>query len=133
MIASRAPFAQVFFDWRGGLASEERAKASAASAHYAGAQFDALQAALAEHGPSPACRLDDPYFARTSPCDMLIDEVEAIWSAIAESDDWRPLEDKLRLIDEMRRALEPVEAGAEEATTSRVPSPLAAPRSQAKA
>ena len=43
---------------------------------------------------------------------MLIDEVEAIWSAIAERDDWAPLEEKLRRIDEMRRALAPVEPGA---------------------
>ncbi len=127
MIASRAPFAQVFFDWRGGLAREERVKASPASAHYAGPEFEALRTALAEHGPSPTCRLDDPYFAQEAPCDMLIDEVEAIWSAISERDDWRPLEEKLRLIDEMRRALEPVEVGAvgEEAKSSRVPSPLA--------
>ena len=27
---------------------------------------------------------------------MHIEEVEAIWSAIAERDDWKPLEDKIR-------------------------------------
>ena len=113
MIASRAPFAQMFFDWRGGLASAERAKASPASAHYAGPEFDVLRTALAEHQPSPACRLDVPYYARATPCDMLIDEVESIWSAISERDDWGPLEEKLRLIDEMRRVLAPEEAGAQ--------------------
>ena len=107
MIASRAPFAQTFFDWRGGLASAERAKASPASAHYAGPEFDVFRAALEEHSPSPASRLDDPYFAREAPCDMLIDEVESIWSAISERDDWGPLEEKLGRIDEMRRVLEP--------------------------
>jgi len=113
MIASHAPFAQVFFDWRGGLASAGRAKTSPASAHYAGVEFEVFRTALSEHRPNAACRLDDPYFARQAPCDMLIDEVEALWSAISERDDWRPLQDKLRLIDEMRRALEPAEAGEE--------------------
>jgi hypothetical protein len=36
---------------------------------------------------------------------MLIDELEAIWSAIAERDDWAPFEAKLAAIDEMRAAL----------------------------
>lgn len=112
MIASRAPFAQMFFDWRGGLASVERAKSSLATAYYAGPEFDLFRTALAEHEPSPACRLDHPYFAREAPCDMLIDEVESIWSAISERDDWGPLHEKLRRIDEMRRALKSVEGDA---------------------
>ena len=35
---------------------------------------------------------------------MLIEEVETIWSAIAERDDWKPFEAKLSRIDEMRTA-----------------------------
>ncbi len=112
MIASRAPFAQMFFDWRGGLPSAERAKASPASAHYAGPEFDVFRTALAEHLPSQNARLDHPYFAGAAPCDMLIDEVEAIWSAISERDDWGPLQGKLKLIYEMRRALATDEANA---------------------
>ena len=37
---------------------------------------------------------------------MLIDEVEAIWSAIAERDDWQPFEDKVRAIRRMGEALQ---------------------------
>ena len=39
------------------------------------------------------------------PCSMLIDEVEAIWSAIADRDDWAPLYAKLAAIRDMGAAL----------------------------
>ena len=38
-------------------------------------------------------------------CGMLIDEVEAIWSAIAERDDWSPLQAKIVAIREYGAAL----------------------------
>jgi hypothetical protein len=46
-----------------------------------------------------ACWSDD------SPQAMLIDEVEAIWSAIAEHDDWQPLTDKIAAVRRMGEAL----------------------------
>lgn len=39
------------------------------------------------------------------PCAMLIDEVEAIWSAIADRDDWAPLQAKVAAIRAMGAAL----------------------------
>ena len=36
---------------------------------------------------------------------MLIDEVEAIWSAIAEKDDWAPFEAKIEAIRRMAEAM----------------------------
>lgn len=42
------------------------------------------------------------------PCSMLIDEVEAIWSAIAERDDWKPLYDKVDAIRHMGAILNAV-------------------------
>ncbi len=36
---------------------------------------------------------------------MLIDEVEAIWAAIAERDDWQPLYDKVAALRRMGDAL----------------------------
>jgi hypothetical protein len=36
---------------------------------------------------------------------MHIEEVEAIWSAIAESDDWQPLNNKVKAIRRMGEAL----------------------------
>jgi len=38
---------------------------------------------------------------REAPCSMHIDEVEAIWAAIAERDDWSPLTTKVEAIREM--------------------------------
>jgi len=45
---------------------------------------------------------------------MLIDEVETIWSAVDERDDWAPLHAKVAAIREMGQALagEPLAAAA---------------------
>jgi len=48
---------------------------------------------------------DDDYWAGDAPQSMLIDEVEAIWSAIAERDDWEPLHAKVSLVRAMGNAL----------------------------
>jgi len=104
LLKSRAPFEQTLFDWRGGLASVDRAMGGPASAFYAHPEFAPLRAALAEHAPTPAARLDHPYFRRPTPCAMLIDEVESIWAPIAEKDDWSRFADKLADIAVMRDA-----------------------------
>jgi uncharacterized protein YdiU (UPF0061 family) len=46
-----------------------------------------------------------PYWSDPAPQSMLIDEVEAIWSAIAEGDDWQPLADKIAAVRRMGQAL----------------------------
>ena len=103
LMATRAPFEQTFFDWRGGLASAARAKASPSAAFYERPEFAPLREAFAEHKTVDA-RLDHPYFQQREPCAMLIDEVEAIWAPIAETDDWSSLEGKLAEIALMRDA-----------------------------
>jgi uncharacterized protein YdiU (UPF0061 family) len=45
------------------------------------------------------------YWSDPAPQSMLIDEVEAIWSAIAERDDWQPLADKIAAVRRMGQAL----------------------------
>ncbi|MEN2785613.1 protein adenylyltransferase SelO family protein [Sphingomonas qilianensis] len=45
-----------------------------------------------------------PYW-HGEPCSMLIDEVETLWSAIAERDDWAPLNAKIGAIRQMGEAL----------------------------
>ena len=47
---------------------------------------------------------DHAYWAETAVESMLIDEVEAIWSAIDRRDDWRPLEKKIASIRGMGEA-----------------------------
>ena len=104
LVSTKAPFEQCFFDWRGGLASRARAARSPSAAFYAQAAFEPVVAALAAHASAPDLRLDHPYFARSSPCTMIIDEVEAIWAPIAADDDWSLFEEKLRDIALMREA-----------------------------
>lgn len=39
--------------------------------------------------------LRHPYYQQTTPVSLVIEEVERVWSAISERDDWSPLEAKL--------------------------------------
>ncbi|MGD9508085.1 MAG: protein adenylyltransferase SelO [Geminicoccaceae bacterium] len=103
---SRAPFERTFFDWRGGLAGGERAAVRPSAPLYDGAAFAPLRKALAELEPVPGA-LEHPYFADPQPCTMLIDEVEALWAAIADGDDWAPLAAKLAAIDRLGEAYSP--------------------------
>jgi uncharacterized protein YdiU (UPF0061 family) len=61
------------------------------------------------------------YWSDSAPQAMLIDEVEAIWSAIAERDDWQPLHDKVAALRRMGDALgePPIPAGLVLARLSR--------------
>ena len=54
-----------------------------------------------------------PYWSDPSPQSMLIEEVEAIWAAIAEREDWAPLETKIGAISRMGEAhgTPPIPAG----------------------
>jgi uncharacterized protein YdiU (UPF0061 family) len=75
-----------FFDWRGGRLPEDEA--------YRAADFDDLRSRIeGRHSP-----LTHPYWSSDAPCSMLIDEVESIWAAIAERDDWEPFETKVAAI-----------------------------------
>ena len=51
-----------------------------------------------------ALATDHPYWSDGAPQTMLIDEVEAIWAAIAERDDWAPLEAKVAALRRMGEA-----------------------------
>lgn len=47
---------------------------------------------------------EHPYWDEGAPVSMLIDEVESLWSAIDERDDWQPLYDKVETIRRMGKA-----------------------------
>ena len=49
--------------------------------------------------------LTHAYWRDIDPCSMLIEEVEAIWAAIAERDDWAPFETKIAAIRRMGEAM----------------------------
>jgi hypothetical protein len=92
---TKVPFEQFFFDWFGGISSEPRATKSPFRAAYETPVFNAFRELFAEYTPAPGARLDDVYFSRETPCTLLIDEIESIWSAIDRSDDWGPFDRKI--------------------------------------
>jgi len=84
---------RLFFDWRGGR--------DPGAALYPSEPFRALAAALDGRAAAPA----HPFWSDPAPCSMHIEEVEAIWSAIAEADDWQPFERKIAAIRRMGEAM----------------------------
>ncbi len=104
---SQAGWDQFFHDWFGGGASSLRAAASPQAALYADAAFAVVRNGLETRTRDDATsRLAHPYFQRTSPTTMVISEVETLWAAIAERDDWSLFEAKLAQLGEMREALQ---------------------------
>jgi uncharacterized protein YdiU (UPF0061 family) len=94
-LATKAkPIDRVFFDWRGGNDPGEE--------FYPSDEFRAL-AKLLEGRESPPTH---EYWSDHAPCSMHIDEVETIWSAIAERDDWQPFNDKVTAVRRMGEAME---------------------------
>ena len=104
------------FDWWGGEASADRAGTGPSAAFYAHASFAPLRRAMGNFVPADPDRLAHPYFAASSPCTMLVEEVEALWDPIAENDDWSGFEKKVDAIREMGTALQLADAGVEGST-----------------
>jgi len=94
----------IFFDWFGGFSSAARALGGVRGKTYQGEAFDAFRFALMEHEPDRPERLEHPMFAAPEPEEMLIDEVEALWSAIDTADDWAPLKAKLARLETAKAA-----------------------------
>jgi len=91
-----------YFDWYGGDAS--RAMSGSAAKGYAGPSFEAFRRRIADYAAVAPERLALPYYRQAGPCSLLIDEIETIWSAIDERDDWGPFEAKLAAIAALRSA-----------------------------
>lgn len=83
-----------FFDARRGQLSQDG---------YPGDTWDKVRAAQAALSPRRG-HLDHPYWSGEAPCSMHIAEVEAIWSAIDQRDDWQPLHDKVAAVRAMGAA-----------------------------
>jgi len=94
----------LFFDWFCGFSSSARALGGVRGKTYQGEAFDAFRFALLEHEPDRPERLEHPMFAAPEPEELLIGEVEALWSAIEQGDDWAPLHAKLARLDAARSA-----------------------------
>ena len=94
----------LFFDWFCGFSSAARALGGPRGRLYQGEAFDAFRFALLEHEPDRPERLEHRMFAAPEPETLLIDEFEAIWAAIDQSDDWTPFQVKLARLRSAREA-----------------------------
>jgi uncharacterized protein YdiU (UPF0061 family) len=94
-----------FFDWFGGAASEARALAGPRAALYDGDAFKALRTAFEGYAPDRPERLEQAYFAGAEPEELLYPRIEAIWSAIAQGDDWSAFERMIERIGAARSAM----------------------------
>lgn len=104
------PPARLFFDWYGGELSAVRARTGPARAAWESRVFAPVRDAWSGHEPLDPLRLGSHYFERRDPCDLLVDEIEWIWEAIAERDDWQRFERKLERIAELRAATQTTES-----------------------
>ena len=86
---------RLFFDWRGGRDPGADA--------YPAETFRELARLLAGRDRPTARK--HPYWSDSRPCSMHIEEVEAIWAAIAEGDGWAPFEAKVAAIRRMAEAM----------------------------
>jgi serine/tyrosine/threonine adenylyltransferase len=88
-----------YHDWFGGTCR--------AADKYQHPLFAPLREALAACAPHPTAhtRLREEYFSQPAPCSLLIDEIEAIWSAIDLNDDWSLFYAKIEAIRTMGNAL----------------------------
>ena len=104
LAAKTVGIGRFFFDGRGGRGrGPSRAEEAYGSDAFAGFRQSVSHYAAADGA------LDHPYWSDDAPCSMHIDEVEAIWSRIDESDDWTAFEEKIKSV---RRMGEAMRAGA---------------------
>ncbi len=94
LTTTQAPLDRFWFDWRGGTPRHPG---------YDGPDWSALAAALATYTAAPAA-LAHPYWDDPAPQSMLVEEVETLWSAIAEADDWQPFHTKIAAVRRMGKA-----------------------------
>ncbi len=99
---TQAPFEQVMFDLF--AAQPERLARSPLGELYDADSFAPVRDGVLALPRHPGADLAHTYFERTRPRTMLIDEMEALWSPIADNDDWTAFNAALAEIEVMRDA-----------------------------
>ncbi|HYD38469.1 MAG TPA: YdiU family protein [Allosphingosinicella sp.] len=89
-----------FLDWRGGSLRPH----SAVAAAYDEEGFAEFRTRVGGYDAVPGAT-GHTYWADDEPCSMHIEEVEAIWAAIDEQDDWSPLYAKVAAVRRMGEAM----------------------------
>jgi hypothetical protein len=101
LLKSQVPFERFFYDWYGGPESARSADVMQARAAYRGDEFEAWRKALAGHQPLRSDLLRSsglPVAEEVAFTSMVIDEVERVWAAISDRDDWEPLSKKIEAV-----------------------------------
>ena len=96
----------LFFDWFCGEVSAERAMAGPRAGAYAREAAQSFRTLLSQHQSDRPERLQGAYFAAREPQELLYDEIETLWAAIADRDDWTVFNAKLDAIGVAREALQ---------------------------
>ncbi|MEP3227344.1 MAG: protein adenylyltransferase SelO family protein [Parasphingorhabdus sp.] len=86
---------QFFFDWGQNKIPQD--------GHYSTEVYDEFRREYESYEPFRSA--EDIYWQSHQPCSMYIEEVEAIWGAIDQDDNWQPLSEKVAAIRKMGSAL----------------------------
>jgi serine/tyrosine/threonine adenylyltransferase len=103
---SQMDLAQFYFDGFGGVLSADRRRESIAAPIYKTPEFldfFKILGAFTPEARTTIC-LQHSYFKRTTPCNLLIGEIESIWSAIEQKNDWSLFDAKINSIATMAQA-----------------------------
>ena len=93
---TRIPVDRFVYDWHGGPSATQRALSGPLGPLYRRRWFQPLRDALESRTPHPSA--EAWVSAAPGPVSLDNDEVRALWSSIAEHDDWTPFEAKLRQV-----------------------------------
>ncbi len=94
-------FEGCLFDWWGGELGAEKALQGPRAAFYRLPEFASVRQLLAQHAPTHSEKFALPYFQAPEPVSLVIEEIERVWNAIDQRDDFGPFSQK---VDEIRSA-----------------------------
>ena len=104
MTEAQPGWAQFFHDWMGGEASAARAADSPQAALYQTDSFNKIRAGFDARSSLNTDRLAHDYFQSPTPVSLVFEDVEQLWQAIAERDDWSRFEQTCSHIESARQA-----------------------------
>jgi len=94
-------FEGCLFDWWGGELGAAKALQGPRGAFYRLPEFAGVRQLLAQRAPTHAEKLALPYFQAPEPVSLVIEEIERVWTAIDQRDDFAPF---TKTIGEIRSA-----------------------------
>lgn len=101
LASEKCPYEQTLFDIHSG-ALQDRLQRSPQKEIYAKDTFKNLRHILDCFETASSDKQGHPYFQQPQACSLIIDELENLWTPVAERDDWGPFERKLEQIRSFR-------------------------------